>query len=52
MDSNTYGNLQRDRAGRVEGGQRTRDQNIYKSRGNSNPAAIAAVAIPEEVAAA
>ena len=37
MDSNTYGNLQRDRAGRVEGGQRTRDQNIYKSRGNSNP---------------
>lgn len=35
LDNSTYRNLERDRAGRMEGAQRTRDQGTYRSRGSS-----------------
>ena len=36
LDSSTLRNLERDRAGRIEGAQRTRDQNSYRSRSNTS----------------
>jgi hypothetical protein len=36
MDTSTFRNLERDRAGRNEGAQRTRDQGAYRSRSSSS----------------
>ena len=36
LDTSTYRNLERDRSGRVEGAQRTRDANTYRNRSYSN----------------
>jgi hypothetical protein len=36
MDSSTFRNLERDRSGRMEGAQRTRDQGTYRSRSNDS----------------
>jgi hypothetical protein len=36
LDNSTFRNLERDRAGRTEGAQRTRDQGTYRSRSSSS----------------
>ena len=36
LDSSTYRNLERDRSGRTEGAQRTRDLNTYRTRSTSS----------------
>jgi len=36
LDSSTYRSLEKDRAGRMEGSQRTRDQSTYRNRSTNN----------------